>query len=147
MCPDENKGLALRRQSGRGRLVLDVRQRAPYGLRFRRVYPRRFWLSASGPYRGHYPIVEFEIWPFQPRVKLSLSTMRRLIDIFSGCCCNVVCLGPARLLSASSLASPSFFPRSACLPVLLRPVVSLVFLLPLGPSRAAASYKASAEYF
>lgn len=59
-----------------------------YKLRFG-TYPRG--LPFFGSYRGHYPIVEFEIWPFQPRVKLSLSTMRPLIDIFSRCSCNVAC--------------------------------------------------------
>lgn len=58
----------------------------PYKLRFG-TYPRG--PPFFGSYRGHYPIVEFEIWPFQPRVKLSLSTMRPLIDIFSRCSCNV----------------------------------------------------------
>lgn len=68
---------------------LVVRKRSClYKLRFG-TYPRG--PPFFGSYRGHYPIVEFEIWPFQPRVKLSLSTMRPLIDIFSRCSCNVAC--------------------------------------------------------
>lgn len=66
-----------------------------------------------GPYRGHYPIVEFEIWPFQPRVKLSLSTMRPLIDIFSRCSCNVALARFVLFLALSlSLSSARFLPPS-----------------------------------
>ena len=124
--------------------------------------PQRVYLPSPGPYRGHYPIVEFEIWPFQPRVKLSLSTMRSLIDIFSRSCCNVA--WPAfvrsfvRLLLASSpplsfslsfslsfipsrfgrLVVPSSSPRRIESP--RRSISSCSFLRP-------APYKASAEYF
>lgn len=57
--------------------------------------------------------MEFEIWPFQPRVKLSLSTMRPLIDIFSRCSCNVARSLASLMRSLSyTLSSAHDFPPS-----------------------------------
>lgn len=103
----------------RSRLEDNRRSRAPGGLRNEAVrYKLRFGTYPEGPpfgsHRGHYPIVEFEIWPFQPRVKLSVSTMRPLIDIFSRCSCNV-----ARSLAYLRTSSLSLFlPASLFLPSL-----------------------------
>lgn len=112
------------------------------------LYKLRFGTYPRGPpffgsYRGHYPIVEFEIWPFQPRVKLSLSTMRPLIDIFSRCSCNVAL---ARFVLFLVLSLSLSFSSPASLSALLLYPTSFFFSL-LGPSRVADLYKDGPECF
>ena len=121
----------------------------PYKLWFD-TYPRG--PPFFGSYRGHYPIVEFEIWPFHPRVKLSLSTMCPLIDIFSRCSCNVVrllhscSLSYALSLSLSlSLSSSALYRLPSSLP--RYPLTSFFFPLRTSQRSAAVLYKVEPECF